>query len=299
MTDVRVVKALTGLAVMAAVGCHGAGGGASAVAKAKQYPVRGVVESLDVAQQEIALKTQEIPGYMAPMTMTYKVTDPAAMQEMHPGDMIVATLDVNDDPQGPEDMKLEGIDVVGQAQPDYAPKVQYHVPAAGDVVPDFMLLNQSAKMIGLSKFRGKVLVMTFIYTRCPLSDYCPRMSRNFAELDRDLAAYPKLYAATHLLSVSFDPRYDTPAVLKSYGGAYTGKYVKETFQHWDFAAAPVKVLPQMEQWFDVGVTPGQNGTLQHSLSTVVVGKDGKVVAFWPTNDWTVDEVLAKVKAAVQ
>jgi protein SCO1/2 len=91
--------------------------------------------------------------------------------------------------------------------------------------------------------------------------------------------------------------YDTPKVLKSYGAAYTGRYAQETFDHWEFAAPTVKELPKMEQWFDVGVTPGTSGTLQHSLSTVVIGKDGKVVAFWPTNDWAVQDVLAKIEAA--
>ena len=132
------------------------------------------------------------------------------------------------------------------------------MPATGDVVPNFTLLNQSDRTISLKRFRGKVVVMTFIYTRCPLSDFCPRMSRNFAEIDKSLAADPALYGKTHLLSVSFDPTYDTPKVLRSYGSAYTGQYVKETFQHWEFAAPSVAELPKMEQYFDVGVTPGDS-----------------------------------------
>jgi len=159
------------------------------------------------------------------------------------------------------------------------------------------LRNQSGRTIGLRQYRGKVLALTFIYTRCPLSDYCPRMSRNFAAIDKALDENPKMYSATHLLSVSFDPTFDTPQVLKSYGEAYTGRYSNETFQHWEFATPFEAELPKMEQFFDLGVTPGESGTLQHSLSTLVIGKDGKVVAFYPTNDWTVDELLAKMKAA--
>ena len=164
-------------------------------------------------------------------------------------------------------------------------------------MPGFTLLNQSGRKIDLKQYRGKVLLLTFIYTRCPLADYCPRMSHNFAEIDQQLASDPKLYKDTHLLSVSFDPAYDTPKVLKSYGGAYTGKYSKETFGHWEFAAPNEKDLPEMEQYFDVGVTPGEKGTLQHSLATVVIGKDGKVIAFYPTNDWDVATVLQQVKQA--
>ena len=276
------------------VGCHSA---PSAKVTTKQYPIRGVVQSVDAAHQEIALTNEAIVGFMAPMTMEYKVTDPAAIGELHAGDKISATLlDA-----GPSDasgaLPLVDVVILSQAQADYLPAVQYHVPAVGDVVPDFVLLNELGKKVDLKQMRGKVVVMTFIYTRCPLSDYCPRMSRNFAEIDKALEADKALYAKTHLVSVSFDPEYDTPKVLKSYGAAYTGRYAKESFDHWEFAAPTVKELPEMEHWFDVGVTPGGGGALQHSLSTVVIGKDGKIVGFWPTNDWPVQDVMANIKAA--
>jgi protein SCO1/2 len=236
---------------------------------------------------------------MEAMTMPYKLVQPSELSELHPGDVMTATLLADRDAAGPDNLRLTDLVIVAEAQPDHKPAVQYHLPAAGDAVPDFKLLNQSDRMIDLKQFRGKVVVMTFIYTRCPLSDYCPRMSHNFAEIDKALAADPKLYKTTHLLSVSFDPAYDTPKVLKSYGAAYTGRFVQETFAHWDFAAPPLAELPAMEQWFDVGVTPGENGTLQHSLSTIVIGRDGKVIAFYPTNDWTVASVLDKVKSAAE
>jgi protein SCO1/2 len=289
------MRRLAGFIVLAAVGCHTAPG--PAAPGGKHYPLRGTVVRVNAAQQLIELKNEEIPGFMAPMTMEYKLTDPAAAGEMHPGDTISATLLDDGGANASGDMRLADVVILTQAQPDYKPAVQYHVPTPGDLVPDFTLLNQSGKTIDLHRFRGRVLAMTFIYTRCPLTDYCPRMSRNFAQIDHALQADPGLYRQTHLLSVSFDPAYDTPQVLRLYGGSYTGRFAQETFQHWDFAAPPVAELPAMEQYFSVGVTPGDHGTLQHSLSTVVIGKDGKVVAFWPTNDWTPAEVLARIKAA--
>ena len=120
------------------------------------------------------------------------------------------------------------------------------------------------------------------------------VSRNFAEIDKSLAGDPTLFGETHLLSISFDPAYDTPAVLRSYGGAYTGNYTKETFKHCDFAAPPEKELEQVTQFFGVGVTPGENKTLNHSLSTAVIGKDGKIAAWYPTNDWK-PEVVARTQ----
>jgi protein SCO1/2 len=238
---------------------------------------------------------------MDAMIMPYKLADPSIMSELHPGDKIVADVlvdQIDADPTGGyKNARLTNIVVVAQSKPDYKPAVQFHVPVAGDQVPSFALLNQSGKTIHLDQFKGKVVLMTFIYTRCTLADFCPRMSRNFAEIDKALQSDPGLYAKTHLLSVSFDPTYDTPAVLKSYGGAYTGNYTKEKFAHWDFAAPPVKELPEMAQFFDVGITPGENKSLTHSLSTVLIGKDGKVIAWYPTNDWVVGDMVAAVKNA--
>jgi protein SCO1/2 len=186
------------------------------------FPVRGVVLSSDPASGELALKHGAVAGLMPAMTMSYRLEDPSALTELHPGDMITATIVGDRSPDGPDNLRLRDIDIIAQARPDYKPAVQYHVPTPGDSVPDFKLLNQSDRVINLKQFRGKVLVLTFIYTRCPLSDYCVRMSHNFARIDKALEADPKLAAETHLLSVSFDPTYDTPKVLKSYGGAYTG-----------------------------------------------------------------------------
>jgi protein SCO1 len=280
-----------------AIGCRGTANSPTANPTPQQYPMRGIVVSTDPAGGEVTLKHDAVPGLMEAMTMSYRLEDPSALSELHPGDLITAALLADHDAAGPTNMRLKNIVIIAQARPDYKPAVQYHVPTSGDVIPNFTLLNQSGRKIDLQQFHGKVVVMTFIYTRCPLSDFCPRMSHNFAEIDKALQASPALYNQTHLLSVSFDPTYDTPKVLRSYGSAYTGRYINETFQHWDFAAPSVTELPKMEQYFDVGVTPGESGTLQHSLSTVVIGKDGKVIAFYPTNDWTTAEVLAQIHTA--
>lgn len=287
---------LTSVGLFGIAGCRQTKPSAQ-VSTTKQYPIRGTVVQVDDKDGQITLQHGAIPGLMEAMTMQYPVTDKAALSELHPGDGIMATLLADPSPQGPVNLRLSEIDIISQAKPDYVQAVQYHVPEPGDQVPNFTLLDQSDKKIDLDQYRGKVLLMTFIYTRCPLADYCPRMSRNFAQIDQQLATDPQLYKETHLLSVSFDPTYDTPKVLRSYGGAYTGKYSRETFQHWGFAAPSEKELPKMEQYFDVGVTPGQNGTLQHSLATVIIGKDGKVIAFYPTKDWSTATVLQQIKQA--
>ena len=283
------------LAAFFATGCHRPLPGAAD--PFTHFPVRGIVISTDAAHGDVSLDADAIPGFMDAMTMPYKLAQPGVIGELHPGDRITAQIDVMKDSSGFHDARLNQIVIVAQAQPDYRPAVEYHVPQAGDAVPNFTLLNQSGKLIHLAQFKGRVLLVTFIYTRCPLSDYCPRMSRNFAAIDQALAADPKLYARTHLLSISFDPAYDKPAVLRSYGGAYTGNYTNEQFAHWDFAAPQKKDLPAVTQYFDIGITPGENGTLMHSLSTILIGKDGRVAAWYPTNDWQPQEILQAVKDA--
>lgn len=229
--------------------------------------------------------------------MPYKLKDPSVASELHPGDLISAKILVPQDANG--DPMLDEIVVTGQARPDYKPPVQYHVPQPGEPVPDFKLRNQNGEIIHLSQFKGKSLLITFVYTRCPLPDFCVRMSRNFAEIDKALAADPALYKQTHLLTISFDPAYDTPKVLRSYGGAYTGNYTKENFAHWDFAVPSAKDLATVDQFFNVGVTPGDARSLDHSLSTILIGKDGKIAAWYPGNDWAITDVLKDIRIAAK
>jgi protein SCO1/2 len=284
-----------GLMVIGVVGCKKES--VPAKTAALQYPLHGTIVATDAKDNEVSVDGEAIPGFMDAMTMSYKLATPSSITELHPGDKIFATLDCDGNGDDCTNMQLADIVITAQAKADYVPAMQYHVPTPGDVVPNFVFLNQSDKKIDLKQFKGKVLLMTFIYTRCPLADYCPRMSHNFAHIDKDLSADKKLYGETHLLTVSFDPTYDTPKVLKSYGEAYTGQYSNATFKHWDFAAPEIPEMKKIKEYFALGVTPGQNGTLQHSLSTLVIGKDGKVVAFWPTRDWKISDVEAVMQKA--
>jgi protein SCO1/2 len=254
------------------------------------YQLKGIVVSSDAAKGEVSVDSEAIPGFMGAMIMPYKLAQPGIATELHPGDRITARLRVSSSAA-----VLDQIVVTAQAKPDYKPSKFYNVPAPGQTVPDFHFLNQNAKTISLHQFHGKVLLVTFVYTRCPLPDYCIRMSRNFATIEHELAADPELYKKTHLLSVSFDPAHDTPKVLRAYGGVYIGEPADKTFAHWDFAAPPPSELDTVEQFFDVGVSPGSDSTLTHSLSTVVIAPDGKIFRFYPTNDWAPSSVVADVK----
>jgi protein SCO1/2 len=256
----------------------------------KAYQLKGIVVSSDATKGVVEVDSEAIPGLMGAMTMPYKLAQPGVAGELHAGDHITARLRVS----GAASV-IDQIDVTAQAKPDYKPSKTYNVPTNGEVVPDFKFLNQSGKTIAVDQFHGKALLVTFIYTRCPLPDYCIRMSRNFATIQKQLAADPQLYEKTHLLSISFDPAYDTPQVLHSYGTAYAGN---TAFSHWDFAAPPPAELDAVEEFFDVGVSSGSNNTLTHSLSTAVITPEGKIFRWYPNNDWTPSAVVDDIKRAI-
>ena len=286
-------SSLLAFAVLA--GCHTgqrAGTQPSSTANYKVYKLRGKVASTDAARGEVTVNHEAIPGFMEAMTMPYKLKDSSILGELHPGDLITADLLVSPDPNA--DYLLDHIVVVAQARPDYKPKVSYHVPAPGDVVPDFKLRNQDGRTIHLGQFRGKALLVTFIYTRCPSPNFCPRMMHNFASLEKLIAANPAISGA-HLLSVSFDPDHDTPARLKAYRDTYIGSDAKNVFAHWDLAVPDKSTLLEMAKFFNLGITTEADSTITHTLSTTLIGANGKVVRFYPGNEWTVEDVPADLR----
>lgn len=259
----------------------------------KVFKLRGKVVSTDSAKDEVTVDAAAIPGFMDAMAMPYKLKDSRILSELHPGDTITADVLVSPDPN--VDPLLDHIVIVAQAKPDYKPAVFYHVPTPGDQVPDFKLRNQDGRPIHLAQFKGKALLLTFIYTRCPQPDFCPRVTRSFASIDKQLQANPALLAKTHLLCVSFDPEHDTPDRLRAYGATYIGSDARSAFDHWDFAVPQRPVLLDMAKFFDVGITNEADDTITHTLSTTLIGPDGKVVEFYPGNEWTVEDVLNDLK----
>lgn len=284
--------------MLALAGCHAGRQSPSEAASSplyKIYKLRGKVVGTSPSTGEVTLDHEAIPGFMDAMTMPYKLKDESIVGELHPGDEITADLLVSQDADAT--VLLDHIVVVAQGKPDYKPVVIYHVPAPGDKVPDFTLRNQDGHTIHLEEFRGKTLLITFIYTRCPLPNFCPRVTRDFATIESRLAANPALLARTQLLSVSFDPEHDTPARLRAYGAQYIGSDAKGAFAHWDFAVPTKPVLTEMAKYFDVGITTGADDTITHTLSTTLIGRDGKVIQFYPGNEWTAEQVLADVEHA--
>jgi protein SCO1 len=253
----------------------------------RRYHLKGTVVQVDKAQQHLVVNHEEIPGFMGAMTMPYPVVDAQTLEKLSPGDQITADVVVT-----PSEIHLENVVVVKKSDGKTSPTgAQLQPSDEGTSVPDFTLVNQDGKRVRLAQYRGKSVLLTFIYTRCPLPDYCPLMSHNFAEIEKTIEKTPELYAKTHLLSVSFDSQYDTPKVLCNYGRAFVTDRGQRTFEHWEFAAIPAAEKNDVTKFFDVFVTQEQ-GQITHSMSTAIISPDGRIYKTYNGNDWKPADVLA-------
>jgi len=261
----------------------------------KRYHLVGKVVSVDQQQATLNVDGQEIPGFMAAMIMPYPVRDTKSLSSLNRGDEITADVVVTND-----GAYLENI-VVTKKAPSGAgkPSGSSHEPQPGEKVPDFALIDQDGKRIHLSAFRGDVLLVTFIYTRCPFPDFCPLVSKNFAQIYAQLRKDPALGSQKiRLLSVSFDPKYDSPAVLKKYGRTFDRTTGGDPFDRWEFAAVPVKQLPAVADFF--GLYYNISGDqIVHSLSTTVVNPDGTVYKWYEDNAWKPADLIQDAEQSLQ
>jgi len=269
------------------------------VSAQKRYPFTGRIVSVDSQAQSAIIDGDAIPGFMDAMAMPYKIKPAATLNHLIPGDSVSAEVVVvssgakNDD--AAPDYWLENVKVIAHIDPSHAPGASsLHMPAPGEEVPDFSFTNQSGKLISLKQYRGKVLFVTFIYTRCPFPDFCPRLSGNFAEIYKQAATNAALTNA-HLLSVSFDPEHDRPKVLRDYGFSVAHTHESALFNRWEFAAPRLADLPRLADFFALTIQP-EGGTITHNLSTVVIGPDGKIVKWYHGGDWQPSDLIKDATA---
>jgi protein SCO1 len=258
----------------------------------RRYHLKGTVVQVDKAQQHLVVNHEEIPGFMGAMTMPYPVVDAQTLEKLSPGDQITADVVVT-----PSEIHLENVIVVKKSDGKTSPPgTQLQPSDQGAAVPDFALVNQDGKQVRLAHYRGKSVLLTFIYTRCPLPDYCPLMTHNFAEIEKTIEKTSALYAKTHLLSVSFDSQYDTPKVLRNYARTFVTDRGQQTFEHWEFAAIPAAEKNDVTKFFDVFVTQ-ERGQITHSMSTAIISPDGRIYKAYNGNDWKPAEVLADLTSS--
>jgi len=265
-----------------------------ALTQTQTYKLVGVVEKVDVKAGEVTIKHEAIPGFMGAMTMPFAVADGSVLEDVRAGDEVEGLLRV-----GRDHSTIEKLDVT---RPAPAQSLQMELSggsarvtprpaelAPGQEVPDFAMTTQEGKTLRLSDLRGRVVVLTFIYTRCPLPDFCPLIDRKFRELAGKLGAVRQRAMQVRLVSVSFDPEHDTPLVLARHAQSQGA-----VAPLWTFAVADHEELRKVAPGLGLTYLPGENEII-HSLSTAIIDERGRLVLLERGTRW---EVNALFKAIV-
>jgi protein SCO1 len=285
----RISTAFCLALALAAAAC---GNGTSA--DRKEYTLQGQVLSVQADHTQAVIRHEEIPGFMSAMTMPYSVKDPKEYENLKAGDLISARLIVE-----PTRGYLEQVRRVGEAPLEAAAEAP---PAAGGFelikigapVPNQTFVNQDGKSVSLDSFRGDAVVVTFIYTSCPMPTFCPLMDQNFVKIQAKLKEQGNVLKA-HLLSVSFDPQVDTPPVLKRHA-----EKLGADPRLWSMVTGDRDEIDKWASGFGVSISRAMNDPrdITHNLRTALLDRQGNLVQTYTGNEWTPEQVLADIRVMV-
>ena len=287
------------LLVISLSACRNEANSSAESSNAKHYKLKGKVISVDRTAKKATIDHEAVEGYMGAMTMEFPVHADWVWDDLIPGSDIRAELVV--DNSSKDGYWLENIGIVAAPVPGQAqPPINENFAQIGKPVPDFSLTNQDGKHISMKDFRGKALAITFIYAKCPLPDFCIRMSTNFSDLANQIKDNAELKDKIRLLSISFDPANDTPERLRSYGIGYLGNDPKAKFDIWQLAVGKDAEVRKIADFFGLRYEVDQNDKTQinHSLRTAVITPDGKVATILPGNEWTPPMLLKQLQGTL-
>ena len=258
------------------------------------YPVHGQVQAIDAPRKLVTLKHDEIKGFMPAMTMPYEVADANVLTTLAPGDVVDSTLVVFANGAHLTDFKKVGTAPLDAPPPEApAPSASsgFELIKPGAAVPDAHFVDQDGKKRTFSSFKGSPVVMTFIYTKCPLPTFCPLMDRHFAAMQTTLKSDPAL-KAVHLVTVSFDPSVDTPPVLKKHA-----RELNADLTRWTFLTGDRDEVDQFAARFGVSVSRAMNDPrdITHNLRTVIIKPDGTLAKVYTGNEWSPEQVLSDLR----
>lgn len=283
----RIGIAFSLVAALAASGCSSS--------EQRQYKLQGQVLSVSTDHREANIRHEEIPGFMAAMTMPYHVRDTKLFEGLAPGDLINATLVVEE-----RDAYLSAVTRVGNAPLELPPGAATPGPGGvemvpiGSPVPDGDFVDEDGRKVSLQTYRGSALVVTFMYTTCPLPNFCPLMDSNFAAIQKALVE-KKNELRAHLLSVTLDPAVDTPAVLKEHA-----KKLDADPRLWSFLTGDRDTLDEWAARLGLSVSRATNDPrdITHNLRTALIDRQGNLVQIYSGNEWKPSQVLADIRVMV-
>lgn len=260
------------------------------------YPVRGVVRELKPDGRTAIIRHEEITNYMEAMTMPFRVRDTNELAGLRVGDVIDFRLKVTDDASW-----IDRVVRAGRLPSTNAPLVE--VPAdAGSTslpkefrladIPDFALTNEFGQSLSLHGFNGRAVALTFFFTRCPIPEYCPRLTKNFQGAIEKLKNLPGGPTNFHFLSISFDA-VDTPAVLRGYGRQY-----RYDSNHWSFVTGNIEQIRELAAGFGVPITP-DGANFNHGFRTAIFDTAGRLQTMWPVGGDMTDTIVTEIVTAAK
>jgi protein SCO1/2 len=258
----------------------------------QRYAASGIILKIDQQHRTFVASCKAIPGYMDEMVMPIAVHDEKLLDGLQRGSMVDFTLVVTDDDAFAEEVKVHHFQSTEQ-EPFQARGLQLlenfgrtGAPAreltVGELVPDFVLTDQTGRPIRLSQFLGKAVAVAFVYTRCPLPNYCFRLSNNLGRLQKRFA--DRMGRDLVLLSLTIDPVHDTPEVLAKYAATWNADP-----NSWHFLTGPEAEVKAVCRKFGVNFWPDE-GALTHSLHTVVIDRRGKLASNFEGNEFTAEQL---------
>jgi protein SCO1 len=289
MTGQRRLLPLLLLVALASPACRREG----VPAAGQRYPLEGEVVEVDVAGRKVTIAHGDIPGFMPAMTMPFVVLekDAALLQHVGPGDEITATLVARDSRYWLEDLVVVK---KGTPDPNATPGPRAREPQPGDAMPDVALVDQDGRPLRLADLRGKAVAVTFIFTRCPMPEFCPLLMTKFAAAQARLEKQPGLAARTRFLTISFDPAHDTPEVLRAFGKPF--QKTTPPFTQWSLATGRDDAIRALGGALGLDYV-AEDRSFTHNLRTAVLDPEGKLRRLFRGNDWTPEELVAELKAA--
>lgn len=277
----RGVAAVLVLLVFALAGCRSA-------PPARQFELNGQILAIEPKRNEVTIRHEDIKNFMPGMTMPFRVQDAALLEGKQPGDLVTATLVV-----GEVEAHLSTLTKTGHAALDEpAAEPAPAVLQPGDPVEDRMLVDQNGDARSFSAWRGHRVALTFMYTRCPLPEFCPRMDRQFAAVQQELAKRREL-SDVRLISMTLDPAFDTPAVLKTHAGR-----LRANPAVWSFLTGKPVDANEFATQFGIYVeqNPESAINITHNLRTAVIDAQGRLVKVHTGNEWTPADLVADLTA---
>jgi protein SCO1/2 len=256
------------------------------------FTAAGAVRELKADGRTVVVKHEAIPNYMDAMTMPFKVKVAGELAGLRIGDQIRFCLKVTDTESWIEQISRTGTSSAAESKSAGSPSVTARTSKPRHPLLDYPFTNELGQAVRLGDFRGQALAITFFFTRCPIPDYCPRLSKNFEEASQKLIALPGGPTNWHFLSVTFDPDTDTPSVLRAYGERY-----QYDPKHWSFVTGPMEKISELANASNLKFESA-GGFFNHDFRTLIIDAAGHLQMAFPTGGNLSDAIVAQiVKAA--